>query len=79
MDPLDSILGKINNKFPALTGTGVPASVPAFIVQYYYDTSASNLYIGLSTTSPDWGLVGVVITTTTTSTTSTTSTTTSHP
>jgi len=76
LDPLDVILGKINTAVQPLTGTTAPSSIPLYIGQFYINTTIPELYVGLSTTSPDWGVIGVIITTTTTSTTSTT---TSHP
>lgn len=74
LDPLDVILGKINTNLLPLSGVGNPTSVPTYIGQEYVDTSTGNIWIGLSTTVKNWGLINV-ITSTTTSTTSTTTTT----
>lgn len=78
LDSLDVILGKININLIPLIGTGTPTTVPVYLGQFYVDTSTPALWVGLSTTSPDWGEIGVIVTTTTTST-STTSTTTTTP
>jgi len=75
MDTLDEALSKIDEAFPMQEGVGVPSSVPVYIGQLYL-ASNGNLYIGLSTSVPNWGLVCTVITTTTTSSTSSTTTTT---
>src|SRR6478736_776871 len=69
---LDEILLAINNTFKALEGTGVPSVVPKFKGQLYIDNSSQFLYIGMGTTSPNWGLIGAIATTTTTTSTSTT-------
>jgi hypothetical protein len=80
LDSLDSILEDINSSIPALSGSGSPTTVPSFYGQLYIDTSVPRLYVGMGTTTPNWGLVGVIITTTTTtSTSSTTTTTTTTP
>jgi len=67
---LDEALLLINNKFAALSGEGVPTSIPSFFGQKYIDTLNLNLYLGLSTSSSYWGLVGPISTTTTTTTSS---------
>ena len=69
LDALDVILGKINDVIPPDTGCGVPTFVPTYIGEFYLDTCTPELYIGLSTTSPDWGVIGIIATTTTTTTT----------
>ena len=69
LDPLDEILGKINDAFAALEGAGEPSEIPMFIGQLYVDTDNYNLYIGLGTDSVNWGLIGPITTTTTTTTT----------
>lgn len=73
---LDEALANINASFASLSGSGIPTAVPAFIGQQYIDTAAGDLYIGLSTTIPNWGLVSELITTTTTTTATPTTTTT---
>jgi hypothetical protein len=75
IDPLDSLevaLEKINAAFTSPEGTTDPTAVPLFIGQLYLNTATDELWIGLSTTIPNWGLVGVISTTTTTTTSSTT-------
>ncbi len=79
LDALDVILGKINVAIEPLEGDGPPTGVPVYVGQYYIDTTNDILYIGLGTSSSNWGTVGTIITTTTTSTTSTTSTSTTLP
>jgi len=78
LDPLDIILGKIDSNLVPLIGIGNPTSIPVYKGQLYLDTSVPKLWIGLGTTSPNWGTIATIITTTTT-TTSTTSTTTTVP
>lgn len=73
---LDEILGGINDTFPIVTGAGNPSVAPVFVGQYYLNTTNSQLWIGLGTSSVHWGLVGTLTTTTTTTTTSSTTTTT---
>jgi hypothetical protein len=73
---LDEILGDINTTFIALTGDGNPSTVPAFIGQLYIDTSVPQLWIGMGTTTVNWGLVAEISTTTTTTTIAPTTTTT---
>jgi len=65
---LDEILGNINETFTALTGTGAPTTIPLFVGQLYIDTSVAHLYIGMGTTTVNWGLLSVISTTTTTTT-----------
>lgn len=79
LDSLDDILGKINDAYPPLSGSGNPTEVPLYVGQYYVDTTGGNLWVGMGTTSANWGLVGSISTTTTTSTSSTTTTTTTTP
>lgn len=77
LDALDDILGNINAAFAAQSGAGDPTTqIPLYIGQYYLDTSTNGLWIGLGTTSVNWGYIGVVATTTTTTSTSSTTTTT---
>lgn len=76
---LDEILGNINDAIPPLNGEGNPTDVPVYIGQLYIDTTGPNLWIGLGTSSANWGLIGVISTTTTTTSTSTTTTTTTIP
>lgn len=66
---LDEILGDINTTFIALSGSGSPSTIPAFIGQLYIDTSVAHLYIGMGTSSVNWGLLAIISTTTTTTTT----------
>ncbi len=70
--PLDEILVAINDAFPALSGSGIPTSVPAFIGQKYIQTTGPVEWVGLSTTVPNWGYIGTITTTTTTTTSTTT-------
>ncbi len=72
LDALDVILGKIDTAVAPLTGAGAPTGVPTFVGQYYIDTTNHILYIGLGTTSSNWGQIGTIITTTTTTTSTTT-------
>src|SRR3990172_7401631 len=72
---LDEILSNINDTFTILSGSGIPTVVPLFVGQQYRDTVTNFLYIGLSTTIPNWGLIGAIVTTTTTTSTSSTTTT----
>jgi hypothetical protein len=65
---LDEVLEAINDAFAAATGTGAPTDVPAFVGQLYIDTSTMDLWVGLSDTIPNWGLIGQISTTTTTTT-----------
>lgn len=65
---LDEILGNINSTFIALSGAGVPTTVPAFVGQLYIDTASLDLWIGMGTSSVNWGLVSPIVTTTTTTT-----------
>lgn len=71
VSPLDSLqeaLEAINETFPATSGSGAPTAVPAFIGQQYIDTDTDELWLGLGTSSVNWGLVGEISTTTTTTT-----------
>lgn len=77
LDPLDEILESINSTIPPASGASAPTAIPSFLGQFYLQTSGPYLYVGLSDTVANWGLVGLLITTT--STTSTTSTTTTTP
>lgn len=65
---LDEILGSINDTFNALSGAGNPSTIPAFLGQLYIDTTGPDLWIGMGTTTVNWGLVGEISTTTTTTT-----------
>lgn len=65
---LDEILGDINETFAAIEDSGVPGDVPDFVGQLYIDEDSMNLWIGLSDTIPNWGLIGEISTTTTTTT-----------
>jgi len=81
LDPLNSVLESIDEAFATITGVGVPTSIPAFFGQLYINGLNADIWIGMGTDSPNWGLLGDVLTTTTTTTvtpttTSTTSTTT---
>lgn len=80
LEPLDSLevaLEKIAAALNAFSGTTDPTSplIPNFLGQHYINTNSLELWVGLSTTLPIWGLVGVITTTTTTSTTTSTTTT----
>lgn len=66
---LDEILGDINETFVVPMESGTPSDVPAFVGQFYVDTSTMILWIGLSDTIPNWGFLGEISTTTTTTTT----------
>lgn len=79
LDSLDTILLEIDGTFPALQGVGNPTAIPSFVGQYYLNTSIPQLWIGLSNSIPNWGLLATISTTTTTSSTSTTTTTTTTP
>ncbi len=80
LDSLETALGKINDAYTAQSGAGSPdTEIPLYIGQQYIDTSTGDIWIGLSTSGPNWGLVATYSTTTTTTTTSTTSTTTTAP
>lgn len=75
LDSLETAMEKISNALNAQTGTTSPTSViPKYIGQKYINTSNQQVWVGLSTTIPNWGLEGTLSTTTTTSTTSTTTT-----
>lgn len=76
MDSLSTILGEINSTFPALSGAGVPNLVADYIGQFYLNTLTNDLYIALSATVSNWGLVGSLSTTTSTTTVAPTTTTT---
>jgi hypothetical protein len=76
LDSLDDILANINSAIPPASGSGVPTEIPDFLGQLYLQTSGPYLYIGLSDTEANWGLIGLLITTTSTSSTTTTTTTT---
>ncbi len=76
LDSLEDILEKIDELIAITSGSGIPTLVPEFVGQYYIDNATQNLYIGLSDTIPNWGLVGAVVTTTTTTTVAPTTTTT---
>lgn len=65
---LDEILEDINNTFNALSGSGSPTTIPAFLGQLYINTAVDQLWIGLGTSSINWGLLGSISTTTTTTT-----------
>lgn len=69
LDTLDGVLVNINNAYSALTGSGAPTTIPLFKGQLYIDTSSSQLWIGMGTSSVNWAMVGTMITTTTTTTT----------
>ncbi|OPZ92354.1 MAG: hypothetical protein BWY74_01627 [Firmicutes bacterium ADurb.Bin419] len=71
LDSLETILGAINTAIAPASGTGVPTGVPAFLGQLYLQTVGPYLYVGLSTTEANWGLVGLLVTSTTTTTTTT--------
>lgn len=75
LDSLETILGALNTIIPPTSGSGAPSEIPAFVGQFYIDTSAPYLYIGMSDTEANWGLVALIITTTSTSSTTTTTTT----
>jgi hypothetical protein len=66
---LDVVLGKINTAIVPLSGHGAPSSIPVYIGQEYIDVDVPAIYIGLSISSPDWGVLGIIATTTTTTTT----------
>lgn len=66
---LDEILGDINATFSALSGAGSPSTIPLFVGQLYINTTGPELWIGLSNTIPNWGLLADISTTTTTTTT----------
>ena len=68
LESLDEILGSINDTFAAIVEPGVPTDVPDFIGQFYVDETSLNLYIALSDTLPNWGLIGPIVTTSTTTT-----------
>ncbi len=76
ISPLDSLevaLEKIAEALNAQTGTTSPFTpIPDYIGQKYINTSTMEVWVGLSTTLPQWGLEGTLSTTTTTSSTSTT-------
>ena len=65
---LDEALENINNTFTALSGAGIPSTIPLFVGQLYIDTTGPDLWIGLGTSSANWGLVAEISTTTTTTT-----------
>jgi hypothetical protein len=67
---LDEIIETISNTFPALTGEGDPTTIPAFIGQLYIDTDTDELWIGMGTSSVNWGLLAEISTTSTSTTTS---------
>jgi hypothetical protein len=66
---LNEVLGDIDNTFNALSGSGLPSTIPAFLGQFYINTSTDELWIGMGTASVNWGLLGSISTTTTTTTT----------
>jgi len=68
LETLESALLKVNNTFTALSGEGVPSGVPKFVGQLYIDTDNDNLWVALSVSPVNWGLVGPISTTTTTTT-----------
>jgi hypothetical protein len=68
LDSLDEILSNINDTFTALSGAGEPASIPTFIGQLYINTSGPELWIGMGTSSVNWGFIADISTTTTTTT-----------
>ena len=66
---------KINDSYTAQSGAGAPdTEIPLYIGQQYIDTTTGNIWIGLSTTTPNWGFLTTYSTTSTTYTTSTTTT-----
>lgn len=69
LDSLEDILGNINQTFTALSGEGEPSSIPDFVGQLYIDTDVSQLWIGLGTSTVNWGLLAIISTTTTSTTT----------
>jgi len=75
LDSLDIIIEKINNTFPAISSANL-SPVPKFLGQFLINSSNNALYVGLSTTVPNWGLLGAISTTTTTTTAPPTTTTT---
>jgi len=76
LDSLDDILQNINNSLNAQSGAGSPSTqIPKYLGQEYIDTNGF-VWIGLSTTLPNWGLIGSFMTTTTTTTAVPTTTTT---
>lgn len=72
LDSLDVILGNINSTILPASGASAPTAIPDFVGQLYLQTSGPYLYVGLSDTEANWGLVGLLITSTTTTTTTTT-------
>lgn len=65
---LDEVLENIDDAFNALSGTSSPTTIPSFLGQLYINTSAAQLWIGMGTSSVNWGLIGSISTTTTTTT-----------
>lgn len=65
---LDEVLEAINDALEAIVAAGPPTDVPAFVGQLYINSSTMDLWIGLSDTIPNWGLIGTISTTTTTTT-----------
>lgn len=65
---LDEILSNINNTFTAASGSGAPTEIPLFLGQLYINTSTQQLWIGMGTSTVNWGLLGSISTTTTTTT-----------
>jgi len=66
---LDEILLNVNNSFSALSGSSTPSTIPTHIGQLYLQTTGPILWIGLGTSSINWGSLGIISTTTTTTTT----------
>lgn len=72
LQTLSTVLGEINSTFPALSGAGVPNVIAHYVGQFYLNTLTNQLYIALSATVSNWGLVGSLSTTTSTTSTTTT-------
>lgn len=68
LNPLTTILANINSTFTARSGAGIPTTIPLFVGQLYINTSVPELWIGMGTTSKNWGKIGSISTTTTTTT-----------
>jgi len=58
LDPLDQILGNINDNLVPVTGTGAPTNNAVYIGQLYVDTSTGDIYYAVTTGSgpADWVL-----------------------
>jgi len=75
LDSMTTALTKINSALAAQTDDDVPdTEIPKYLGQLFIDTGNQGVWIGLATSGPDWGFLGIYSTTTTTSTTSTTTT-----